>query len=514
MMKFNKLIAIILVVVMVSAAVLFTGCSDDNNADGKLKVMIRTGVDFEKLTSAKNLSDKYPGGIEWIGTNSADQESLLFASGDFADVILGNMLQDTDVSKYAANGVLIPLDDYINEEITPNLCKLFEKYPSAKAVSTYTDGHIYSLPRFNGMKSDYLESVIFINKVWLDKLNLEVPTTTEELYEVLKAFKTGDPNENGQADEIPMIFANGHSFSMPEALLSSWGVATKHGEMEGFLTVKNDEIKFAPAMDEWKEMIKYYNKLYTEGLLDIEVFTQSVEQFQSKVSSATSKIGVAWSKTNPFANADEYIAIAPVKAPGYDTVWRIHPGALGIKNVFSITNKCEDVEGAMRWIDTFYTEEATLENWYGPVGEVFSVEDGMYKFNEPEEGKSLVQWSKEHTLCSVTIPGVFYEEELGTLVENNSIWTEPVENYKLYEEYLDDEPWPRPYYSQDAIKRISELRTDIINIVEQNKANWIVGNSDIEQEWDKYITDLKNIGLDEYVKLNQEAYDVFSSNMN
>ncbi|MBO5008466.1 MAG: extracellular solute-binding protein [Clostridia bacterium] len=511
MKKIKKLVAFILSMLILTS--LFAGCSKKEEKNGKLKVMIRSSVDFDKLTSAKNLSDKYPGGIEWIGTGSADQESLLFASGDFADVVLGNMLQDTDVSKYASNGVLIPLDDYINEDITPNLCKLFEKYPSAKAVSTYTDGHIYALPRFNGMKSDYLESVMFINKVWLDKLNLEVPTTTDELYNVLKAFKTKDPNGNGQADEVPMIFANGHSFSMPEALLSSWGVSTKHGEMEGFLTVKKGKVKFAPAMNEWKEMIKYYNKLYTEGLLDIEVFTQSFEQFQAKVSSQTSKIGVAWSKTNPFVNADEYIAIAPVSAPGYDIVWRIHPGALGIKNVFSITNKCKDIEGAMKWIDTFYTEEATLENWYGPVGEVFTVDNGMYKFNKPEEGKSLTQWSKEHTLTSVTIPGVFYEEELGTLVENNSIWTDPIENYKLYEKYLDSEPWPRPYYSEDAIKRISELRTDIINLVEKNKANWIVGNSDVDKEWDKYLKELKNIGLDEYVKLNQEAYDVFNKNM-
>lgn len=43
-----------------------------------------------------------------------------------------------------------------------------------------------------------------INKVWLDKLGLEVPTTLAELKEVLIAFRDGDPNGNGIQDEIPM----------------------------------------------------------------------------------------------------------------------------------------------------------------------------------------------------------------------------------------------------------------------------------------------------------------------
>lgn len=277
--------------------------------------------------------------------------------------------------------------------------------------------------------------------------------------------------------------------------------------------MQNGEVKFAPIMDEWKEMIRYYNRLYKEGLLDFEAFTHNEQQFNAKKSADTSIVGVAWSKTNPFKNQDEYIAIAPVRALGYNVVWRIHPGKLGIKNQFAITNRCINIEAAMKWVDSFYTEEATLQNWYGPEGEVFTKENGMYRFNQPEEGKTLSQWATEHTINGVNMPGIFYEEELGTLVEENAIWTAPVENYKLYQPYLDPETWPRPYYSSEDTARISELRTDLFNVVEQNKANWIVGNGDIEAEWEQYVQGLKNIGVQEYIDINQRIYNEYRAAM-
>ncbi len=510
MKSYKKIIALCLAICMVCMLIL-TGCSDSKNGSGdSLKVLVNTTKDLNENAQAKKMKELYNGKLEWIHANGTEQINLLFASGDQGDIILGNILQDADVSKYSSTGIIIPLEDYITPEIMPNLTKVFEKIPTTKAISTFTDGHIYSLPRINTVEADYLESALFINKVWLDKLGLSVPKTTEELYTVLKAFKEKDPNGNGKADEIPMTFQDGSGFSFPEALLSCWGVATKHGNNEGFVTVQDGEVKFAPMMDEWKEMIKYYNRLHEEGLLDIEALTQKSEHFHSKVSATTSVVGMTWSKTNPFGNADEYIEIPPINAPGYDIVWRIHPGGLGIKNVFSVTSSCKDVEGAMRWIDNFYDPEVTLQNWYGEEGIVFNKDDaGMYHLNTSDEGLTASEFMGTYNLIGVNCPGVFYEENIGTLLEANDYWTAPIEGYKMYAEYIDDEPWPRPYYDKDVITRMSELRTDIISYVNKYKAKWIVGTGDVEAEWNEYIKGLENIGIKEYIDINQDAYDKF-----
>lgn len=503
--------------VLLIALGLLAGCnqSETTGDSGLLTVMVRSKNDaFAELPAVKNFAAKYDGELKWMNMQSDEQVNLTFASDDEGGVILTSILSDALVSQYSASGMFLPLDEYINEDIMPNLCKMFEKHPSAKAVATMPDGHIYALPNYIGIQSQFLESIIYINKVWLDKLNLEIPTTTDELYEVLKAFKTMDPNGNGEADEIPISFITNDAYSMPEALLSCWGLSTKPGKFDSYLDVENGEVKFTPIEDAWKEMIKYYNKLYTEGLLDQEALTHVGSVFQSKLDAPTSLIGVVWSISNPMANADEYVAIPPIHAPGYEVKWHVNPGGLGLKNRAAITRKCTDVEGALRWLDTCYDEKNTIENFYGAVGDTLRLEDGMYKFNEPEGGKELSIWCTERTLNSTGLPGVIEDESIGTLLEASSIFTAKKDAYEMYAPYVDDEIWTRPYYSNEQIERIGTLQTDIFNIVGQNMAAWISGKSDVTADWDAYVQSLYNVGLEEYLQITQEAYNTYKEVMN
>ena len=92
-----------------------------------------------------------------------------------------------DVIKYASQGMLIPLEDMIDEYM-PNLKKILDENPQYRKQITAPDGHIYSLPTINELNPTTHDKW-FINKTWLDNLGLEVPTTKEELEQVLLAFK-------------------------------------------------------------------------------------------------------------------------------------------------------------------------------------------------------------------------------------------------------------------------------------------------------------------------------------
>ena len=332
------------------------------------------------------------------------------------------------------------------------------------------------------------------------------------MYEVLKAFKTEDPNGNGQADEIPMSFAEGSGFSYPEALLSCFGISAKHGVFDGFTSVKNGKVSFAPMTDEWKEMIKFYNKLYSEGLLDMECFTHNYNQFLAKLASPESKVGFVWSSTNPMLNADEYVAIEPIYAEGYEACWHMNPGIIGSRNLFSITTNCKNPKAAMKWIDKFYSAEASLQNLYGAVGRTFTVDDsGKYIFNEPAEGESLSSMFTKNTV--IAGPAAIYADMIGTVVEQNDMWKEKAEIYKLYKDHTDQENWPRPYYSVDEANRFSELSTDIFSYVNEKKAKWIIGKDDVESDWDEYMAHLEKLGIKEMMKINQDAFDRYSENI-
>ncbi len=521
MKKIQKGIA--LFVAMLLLATCLTGCGGNNSSAGydetasfKLLLSKPASVSDElwEVTLQKLQSwSSVPIEVEELdAAGAADSISLQIASGNYPEVILSNFLNASDVSRYASQGVLVPLDDFINETDTPNIWKMFQENPETKAANYLPDGKMYSLPVLNEFEPNFLERVIFINKVWLDKLGLEIPKTTEELKEVLRAFKDGDPNGNGIADEIPMTFMQGHAYSCPEMMLSAWGYATKSGVYDSYTTVKGGDVFFAPMLDEWKEMVNYYRDLYAEGLLDMEAFTQTNETFVAKLQASTSKIGVFWSNTNPVANPEEYIAISPIGAEGYDIVWQKHPGIIGNRNVFSITTSCKNPKAVMKWIDHFYELENSLEFQYGVLGGAINKknEQGVYTWNSAPDGKSLSTFIAENRPIS-SVPCYLPYEIFGKELELNDTMKGQAQNYELYKDYLTDEPWPRPYYSIEEANTLSELQTDIFSLVDSKLAKWVVGTDDVETDWDQYVQSLKKMGVDKLISVNQDAYDRFQN---
>ena len=119
---------------------------------------------------------------------------------------------------------------------------------------------------------------LFINKKWLDKLGLEMPTTTDEFYQVLKAFKNGDPNGNGKADEIPFSFLGNYANVDINSLFGSWGVIDRPEHV----MIKDGEVLFTPAEDGYKQGLVFFRKLYAEGLIDGEAFTHNMQQYRGQ----------------------------------------------------------------------------------------------------------------------------------------------------------------------------------------------------------------------------------------
>lgn len=503
-------------------AVTLTGCGAKKEAssDGGFSVTFGEPTNVENKENLQHFYDRLNSLTDVTITydllsagDGADALKLRFASGDYPEVIMGNFLQTSDVSKYAANGILLPLDEYINETDTPNIYKFFEDYPKSKAANYLPDGHMYSLPQFVEYEPQYLENTIFINKTWLDKLNLEIPKTMDDLLEVLRAFKTGDPNGNGQADEIGMSFLEKSGYQYPEALLSCWGVAAKSGAFDSYCTVRGGKVSFAPMMEEWKKMIKYYNTLYSEGLLDMECFTHNNETFNSKMQADTSKIGVIWSQTCPMKNKDEYIAIEPLVAEeGVKPVWHIHPGIIGNRNVFSITNKCQNPKAVMQWVDKMFTLENSLQNMYGEIDTTIKKnDDGTFRWIDPPAGKTQAGFQAENRMLSWV--ACIRAEDIGTKIEMSDLWKQQGSQFELYKDFIDQEPWPRPYYSVEEANRISELTTDIFKLVDEKKAKWITGAEDVDKDWESYKQSLENMGISELMEINQKAYDRYTEKM-
>lgn len=203
-------------------------------------------------------------------------------------------------------------------------------------MTTFPDGHIYSLGKRLPARPKTSNQPT-INKAWLDRLGLEVPTTLEELEDVLRAFKTQDANGNGDPnDEIPI-------FGISNYLLLPFG----YDAIDSDMILRNGEVYYAATSDEYKEGLKWLQKMYAEGLIDPESFTQDDTMKNAKYQAPeASRVGFAdtWIPDAQFGQwSDEYIVIEPIAGPdGQAHAYgdKNGVGALG-RNEVVITKDCK-----------------------------------------------------------------------------------------------------------------------------------------------------------------------------
>ena len=171
------------------------GCRDQNHAPWNEVLTLNK---YEDLTNIHMDYQEVPAdGFE-------ENKQLLFASNELPDIFLKSDIKIDQIATYGVgSGQLMVLDDLI-EKYAPNLSKIYEEYPQIKQAVTAADGHMYTIPAIDISATGSMGFKQWINKAWLDKLGKDIPTNLEEFKDVLIAFRDGDPNGNGQADEIPL----------------------------------------------------------------------------------------------------------------------------------------------------------------------------------------------------------------------------------------------------------------------------------------------------------------------
>jgi putative aldouronate transport system substrate-binding protein len=504
---------------------------EDNALEFPLKekvtfdIMVRSSVhSFDKCELYNRLAEETNVNINWIylaQDNAMASLNALFAANNEGDGMLPSAsINESNISLLAANDLLKPLNEYIdNEEIMPNFNqRVLSESPKTKGYITMPDGKIYSLPKYTALEGNYLESPIWINKTWLDNLGLSVPKTIEELESVLTAFKEQDANKNGNPDdEIPYIFLNSHSYSHMEALLGLWGIATKDSSLDSYVYVINGKVNFAPTSQAYKDAIMTLNRWYKNGLIWSECFTGTGETYSAKLSGETCVVGCLTTKTPPKGGySDEYILIEPPKIEGYKPLWYRHPGRLGGKGQFSMTRSAENPEILMHWIDLFYGLENSIEVYNGKVGEGrLELENPKYKFITPkaDELEKLKEEKPLFTDIIGNMPTAYTAEDYKNRIVLSADQAIYQSNYAIYEKYMTTEYWPRPYFAEEDATRLNELRTDLFNTVSLKKAEWVTGTSDVNVEWASYVKSLKSMGLEEFMKIVQKTYDNFLENI-
>lgn len=473
------------------------------------------GTDFTEVAVLKELEAKQNVKINWNTYYYGDwseQKSLLLASGNLPDVFWAEItLNDTDIAQNQE--CFVDLAELIPQYM-PNLTRIFEQDPTMKALCTNRDGKIFSLPKRLPLRP-ITANEFYINHDWLEKLNLSVPTTYTELADVLEAFMKGDPNGNGEADEIGFT-GTGTARNDVNGIMIPFGTMTsRSGSFMGLN--KEGSPYFVPTAENYKAGVAWMHELYTRGIIPEEYFTQTSDMVNAKTQAeggSLTGLSIAWTADAGVAvNAPQFKVLEAVAGPDGERYVESDPTYLNYaRNEFVVTKNCEDVPKLLAFVDQFYDDLVSLQTYYGSIadGKISANEDGTYTVLVPDDGMSL------DTSCwtfSFRDHGPKYmnkEFESKIILPDNQGDGIKLADDKVNAAYARDN-FPVVAYTDEQLLELATLSTDIRNYVEQMYAGWVV-NGGIEEQWNDYINQLNAMGLERYVAIYNDAYAAYKAN--
>ncbi len=496
---------------------------------GMISYPPNTESDPNNRTIFKRLQEKTNVEIEWTAIQSdqwGDKISLNMSNPNLlTDFVFTANFSDNDLLRYANYGAIIPLEEYIDTYM-PNLQAVFEKYPEYRKMSTSVDGHIWALPWIEQLGSDKtaiqtVSEMAFINKKWLDFLGLEVPETVDEFEQTLIAFRDHAADlqrEFGiEGSIIPMsCIVNDGSQDMA-LLINGFGEGYGDGDQGRHIAVTDSlEVICTATQPGFRDGIDWLHKLYEEGLIDPEAFTQEWSTYVAKGKSGRYGVCFSWD----VGNVDNIVDWIPLPALTADTR-NITPENGSFTSGYDrgrcvVTAVATEPALVCAWLDQMYDPLQSPQNNWGTYGE--DDEFDIFEMSTNAEGGPMLK----HAPLGDASPVEVREEEsvngpLAILDEYYDVyvtcpddakyrldWIEEYYTPDMHTEYV----YPNVFMSREDTDRLSVLNPDIVSYINECRSRWIMDGC-TDSDWNNYISKLNAYGLEEYLSIFQKYLDSF-----
>lgn len=491
---------------------------DDNEVLNRL--MEDTGIDIEWTTMSESL---------------AEQVNIRIAGEELPDAFMGVGFSNYDISRYGDDGTFIDLTPYLTEEYMPNLAKILEENPDIRSAITMDDGYIYGLPAGErmgtagiGTAEDYsiysIPQFSMINKAWLDDLGLPVPATLDELHTALKAFKDNDMSAKYYGNEpgttIPMSTGFDQWCWGQNIFYAGFGFTNWPNDVCNDLVLRDDgTVEFMCVTDQYRDAVTYFHDWYAEGLMDLEMFSQSDTQLISKCSQGYVGVSTWWYIEELMGDyAKDYVFLPILDGPDGTHNVTIRTGGGINSGQLNITKKCKSPANLLKFYDKWYDPEIVMQLHYGPVGTYFTEQDeeGIWLSISDEEsrekyGKGSGELKGE---CEVAGPKLILSDYYMTTFRMEDRAIERLTDlYDFWMPYVDD----KTTYPVDCVFTGRELddidwyKADFESAVSEQEGLWLKNGGPTDEEWEAYIGHLRDkCGMDKLLTVYQNAYNRYA----
>ena len=438
---------------------------------------------------------------------------LMLASGDYYDLFNGDLFSSGVEYGYEEE-IIIDMTDLI-PEYAPNYWTLVNSNQDIYQAVHSTSGQLLEFWWLKDEVGTPDDQGSFIRMDWLEDLNMEVPATYDELFDVLSAFKI----EKGATEPLML-----YNTIAPEGgcLIGGFGANavynnTMAGVTDGFY-LEDGTVVYGATANGSREFLRYLNKLHENDLIDFDTMLSRDRNPFADITAGYAQTGVTgyFYNNQPFGgvysqlSADENCNWWPVRdvAKTEDTINTFASEVSLVKGEgFCISTQCDEPEIAIQWIDYWYSYDGYILANYGIEGESFEFDDN----GEPQFIPDVVNKyeSTNLAMCSMTtqdVSGIFCDLRLDFTYEEreNSCFDAWMTN-KNSQSTIGS----RCQLDTDEANEFSAIYGDIQTYVSTSAMQFVNGDLDVNDDavWDDFVSTIEGMGIEDATAIIQGAYD-------
>lgn len=478
---------------------------------------------MKRMEKATNVSIEYrfPTSATHIGEAQAELEAAM-AAGDYTDMVTHNYhgitLQGNTLDSAIDEEIYLALNEYIDVQMPNFQALMAENNLIDKIIRTPQDNIMY-IPMLSGLlnyQNQRNTSGLVCRKDILDSLQLDVPVTVDDWYEVLSAVKTA----GGAGSKIPLVAG---SMIFAPSMNNDVFITCYDQRYEIYLDKETGKVAYGAIQDGVKEYVTMMNKWVSEGLAVVTDTTQEQNVSDDVFAWSGSAENIMYYPSLALNSEYELIACPdPVLKEGDKITYRGNNARIGDKNANSIylSYFCSQPAIAAKWIDQFFSEQAFMEASYGVENEDYTKDaEGNITFTDKIKNNA---------------DGLLLDQAAGNVGFNaNAIRFGIEQNAFLASLWCDPEVVQKHAYSPEALAAcdvwssatgencfistswisFTEEESDMLadlnqfwNLQQGNLKGFINGEKPLE-EWNTFVAAMEENGIDEYIGIYQDAYD-------
>ena len=447
--------------------------------------------------------------IHPTGDQAVEQFNLMVASRNLPDMVEYNWsTYPGGPDKAIKDNLIVSLNDYMDE--LPNLKKWVTNDDVIEKGSKTDSGQYYGFPSIN--TSNYFSfSGLMLRQDWLDQVNLPVPETIAQWDTVLRAFKNQLGVESPLTGQKWMI----QMTDTDSTFNNGFGVAKA-------LFVEDGKVKFGPLEPGYKEWIAQLQTWYADKILDNDFMTNTGNIVEAKMTNGTSgavfgpvggSMGVYLTRMKDDPSYKLVGAPYPAKEEGAPAYFKASAYTGKVTDPFlCITNKCKDPKGAAKWMDYLYSDEGYMLFNFGIEGKTYQMVDGKPVYTDEilhnPNGYSIVEAMCRNMKSAYTAPGLNQAPEYLEQYYQEQSQRDAFEVWEKYPETTELHLLPNLTFPYEVSGELATLKTELITYCEESITRFVTGEQSMGQ-FDTFVNQLKSMGVDRYIEINQKAYDTY-----